>query len=234
MSRSSQPESGLDGAYSGRRVAPSILAADYSRLGEHVGEVLSAGARVIHVDVMDGDFVPPISIGPSVAGSIADRVHDAGGVLDCHLMIARPEAQVDEFARAGADSITIHLEATAHIHRGLGAIREAGCLAGVAINPGTPADEVAELGESADILLCMTVNPGWGGQSFIPGSLDKIRRLRAELAAPAIEVDGGIDLETIGATVEAGATLYVAGSAVLGRSDPAAAYARLAEAAAAS
>jgi ribulose-phosphate 3-epimerase len=226
--------SGLPGAYSGRRVAPSILAADYSRLGEHVGELLAAGARVIHVDVMDGDFVPPISVGPAVAGSIADRVHDADGVLDCHLMIERPEAQIDEFARAGADSITVHFEATAHAHRALGAIREAGCLAGLAMNPGTPVGVAAELGELIDILLCMSVNPGWGGQSFIPSSPDKVRRLGDLLPGPAIEVDGGIDIETIASTVDAGATLYVAGSAVLGQRDPAAAYRRLAEAAGAS
>ena len=149
-------------AYAGRRVAPSILSADFARLGAQVAEVMDAGARVIHVDVMDGHFVPPITIGPLVAGSIADQVHDAGGAIDVHLMIERPEQQIAEFAKAGADSITIHAEATAHANRTLNAIREAGCLAGLALNPGTPADAVAELAGVADLVLCMTRQPRLG------------------------------------------------------------------------
>lgn len=218
-------------AFSGRRVAPSILSADFSRLGEQVAEVMNAGARVIHVDVMDGHFVPPITIGPLVASSIADQVHDADGVVDVHLMIARPADHIAEFAKAGADCITIHVEADAHAHRTLAAIREAGCLAGVALNPGTPVDAVAELGESADHLLCMTVNPGWGGQSFIPTSPDKVARFRSLLPDLPVEVDGGIDAETVGSVAEAGATLYVAGSAIFSHADPAAAYRAIAEAA---
>src|SRR5436190_16992850 len=163
--------------YAGRRVAPSILSADFSRLGSQVTEVMDAGARLIHVDVMDGHFVPPITIGPLVAGSIADQVHDAGGAVDVHLMIETPERQISEFAKAGADSITFHAEATAHANRALNAIREAGCIAGVALNPGTPAAAVSELHGVADLVLCMTVNPGWGGQPFISASPDKVRRL---------------------------------------------------------
>jgi ribulose-phosphate 3-epimerase len=213
------------------RVAPSILSADFSRLGSQVAEVMGAGARLIHVDVMDGHFVPPITIGPLVAGSIADQVHGAGGALEVHLMIERPEAQIEEFAKAGADCVTFHAEATAHSNRTLAAIREQGCLAGIAINPGTPVEMVAELRGSADVVLCMTVNPGWGGQAFIDGSPDKVARLAPLAGDAAVEVDGGIDENTAPAVAAAGARLFVAGSAVFGDPDPATAYTRIAEAA---
>ncbi len=206
------------------RVAPSILSADFWRLGGQLEEVMGAGALVIHFDVMDGHFVPPITIGPLVLSGIADRVHDAGGAVDVHLMIAEPERHIEAFAEAGADSITFHEEATAHANRTLAAIRELGCLAGVAINPGTPVEAVAELRGLADIVLNMTVNPGWGGQAFIERSADKVSRLRALVGEAKIEVDGGIDVETAGSVAAAGASLFVAGSAVFGAEDPGAAY----------
>ncbi len=213
------------------RVAPSILSADFARLGAQLDEVMDAGARVIHFDVMDGHFVPPITIGPLVASSIADRVHAAGGAVDVHLMIEQPERQIEAFAEAGADSITIHVEATAHANRTLAAIRELGCLAGIALNPGTPAEAIGELHDLADIVLCMTVNPGWGGQAFIAGSPAKVSRLGPLAGRARIEVDGGIDATTAGSVAAAGASLFVAGSAVFGADDPAAAYADIAKAA---
>lgn len=214
-------------AFEGIHIAPSILSADFSRLGSAVAEVMDAGARVIHFDVMDGRFVPPITIGPLVASSIADQVHEAGGVLDVHLMIEQPDRQFEEFARAGADSITFHAEATPHVHRSLGAIRELGCLAGVAINPGTPVGAVSELSGSIDLVLAMTVNPGWGGQAFIEGSADKVSRLRPLVGDAMIEVDGGIGTGTAGRMTAAGASLLVAGSAVFGADDPAEAYSQI-------
>jgi ribulose-phosphate 3-epimerase len=221
----------LPDAYVGRRVAPSILSADFSRLGAEVDEVIEAGARVIHVDVMDGHFVPPITVGPLVAGAIAERVHGAGAAIDVHLMIERPEGQIAEFVRAGADSITIHDEATPHTNRTLNAIREVGCVAGLALNPGTPATAVRELGGVVDIVLCMSVNPGWGGQSFIDSTPGKVARLRELAPEAAVEVDGGIDAGTVGSVAEAGASLFVAGSAIFGAAEPAAAYRAIAEAA---
>jgi ribulose-phosphate 3-epimerase len=217
-----------------RRVAPSILSADFARLGAQVEQVMTAGARVIHVDVMDGRFVPPITIGPLIVGALADQVHAAGGLLDVHLMIESPERQVAEFARAGADAITVHAEATPHLHRALTAIREAGCAAGAAINPATPTAALAEVAAAGvlDLALCMSVNPGWGGQPFIEASLAKLARLRAALPRHvAVEVDGGVDPTTAGPCAEQGASLLVAGSAIFGAADPAAAYARIATAA---
>jgi ribulose-phosphate 3-epimerase len=214
-----------------RRVAPSILSADFSKLGSQVDEVMAAGARVIHFDVMDGHFVPPITIGPLVAASIADRVHAAGGAIDVHLMIEAPDRQIDAFAAAGADSITIHAEATPHANRVLTAIRELGCLAGVAINPATPVEAVAELREYADLVLCMTINPGWGGQKLLPTSHAKINRLAPLIGGTTIEVDGGIDTSTAGPIADAGASLFVAGSAVFGAGDPATAYTEIVAAA---
>ena len=215
----------------GVRVAPSILSADFARLGEQVDAVLDAGARVIHVDVMDGHFVPPLTMGPLVVEALRDRVHAKDGFIDVHLMVERPEQHVPAFAEAGADSITAHFEATPHVNYAVQQIKRGGCRAGVAITPSTPAEVVRELLDDLDLVLCMSVNPGWGGQPFIPHTADKLARLRALLPDRVrLEVDGGVAPATARTVVDAGADLLVAGSHVFGADDPPAAYRELAEA----
>jgi ribulose-phosphate 3-epimerase len=212
------------------QVAPSILSADFGHLRDQVSGVMDAGARVIHIDVMDGHFVPPITIGPLVLEALAGRIHEAGGLADVHLMIERPERQVEEFAKAGADSITVHYEATPHVHYALTKVKEAGCRASLAINISTPPDVVTELVDELDMVLCMTINPGWGGQKLVESSYGKLERLRGLLPDRIpIEVDGGIDPRTAPRTAAAGASVFVAGSYVFGSDDPAAAYREIAQ-----
>lgn len=202
-------------------IAPSILSADFSRLGEEIEAVERGGAGVLHVDVMDGHFVPNITIGLPVVKSIAGATRLP---LDTHLMISEPGRYAEQFVAAGAKMVSVHVEADAHLHRTLMSIKAAGAQAGVAINPATPLSSLEEALAFTDYVLIMSVNPGFGGQRFIETALDKVRRLRRTIEERGlnvrIEIDGGIDLNNIGEVVAAGAEILVAGSAIFGASDP--------------
>ncbi|WP_316568472.1 ribulose-phosphate 3-epimerase [Neobacillus sp. YIM B06451] len=208
------------------KIAPSILSADFSRLGEEIKDVERGGADYIHVDVMDGHFVPNITIGPLIVEAIRP-VTDLP--LDVHLMIENPDQYIEAFAKAGADYITVHVEASRHLHRTIHLIKSFGIKAGVVLNPATPAESIKHIIEDVDMVLLMTVNPGFGGQKFIQGVLPKIRQVKA-MALEAgkeleVEVDGGVNAETAKLCIEAGATVLVAGSAIYGQEDRAKAIA---------
>jgi ribulose-phosphate 3-epimerase len=200
-------------------IAPSILAADFRRLGDQVEEALAAGVRRLHVDVMDGHFVPNISMGPLVVAALRPLAERADALIEVHLMITDPDRYLDEFQRAGARAMTVHVEACPHLHRTVHGIRGLGAVPGVALNPATPLSALDEILPDVDVALLMSVDPGFGGQPFITASVDKVARLRAELARRglervAIEVDGGVGEENIAALAAAGMTIAVAGTAV--------------------
>jgi ribulose-phosphate 3-epimerase len=209
-------------------IEPSLYAADLANLGEQVDILLRAGARVFHFDVGDGHFVEPITMGPIVLQAIAPLVHDRGGALDCHLMVDNPTRHFPQIARAGGDSATFHFEAVDDVPATIAAAREHGLEVGVAFNPQTPPEDVASVAGDADIVLCMSIHPGYSGQEFMPSSLHRIRRLRAALPdGMPIQVDGGIVEGNIRDAFEAGATLFVGGNAIFGNEDPTRSYRQL-------
>jgi ribulose-phosphate 3-epimerase len=211
-------------------VEPSLYAADFSRLGEQVDVLLRAEARVFHFDVGDGRFIPPITMGPVVLGSIAGLVHEADGVLDCHLMVEVPEPHFEQFREAGADSVTVHFEVVSDLPVAVALAREHGLQIGLAVNPESSVDEAAAAAVDAgvDLVLCMSVHPGYSGQAFIPGSTERVGRLRELLPeSMRVQVDGGVGPENIAELRDAGATLFVAATAIFGREDLPRAYRRL-------
>jgi ribulose-phosphate 3-epimerase len=210
-------------------VEPSLYAADFAALGGDIRRVLDAGARILHFDTGDGHFVEPVTFGPIVLAAIAPLVHDRDGVLDCHLMVDNPEHHFEQFAAAGADSVTFHYEATENPARTAARARDLGLGVGMAVNPATSVGAAAAVATGLDLVLCMSIWPGYSGQAFMPEALDRIRELRSLLPADIhVQVDGGIGPETIEPAHEAGANLLVAGSAVFDDEDPGAAYLRLA------
>src|SRR6266480_6257577 len=212
-------------------VEPSLYAADFSRLGEQLGELAGAGARVFHFDVGDGHFIPEITIGPIVLASISPLVHGWGGVLDCHLMVSEPERHFEAAAKTGGDSVTFHVEACDDPPRAIALARNLGLGAGVVFNPGTSVEDAVRASEGADLVLCMSIHPGYSGQPFMPEALDRIARLRGLLPdSVAIQVDGGVGPGNIGDLFDAGARLFVAATSVFGSDDPAGAYRSLADA----
>jgi ribulose-phosphate 3-epimerase len=212
-------------------IEPSLYAADFARLGEQIEVLLDAGCRVFHFDVGDGHFVEPVTIGPVVLESIAPLVHAAGGVLDCHLMVDNPLRHFPQIARAGGDSATFHYEVADDVPATIAAAREHGLQVGVAFNPESEPEDAAAAAADADLVLCMSIHPGYSGQKFMPDAIDRLRRLRAALPEHVhVQVDGGIDLETAPAARAAGANLLVAGSAVFGGEDLAGAYRGLVQA----
>ncbi|HKA61774.1 MAG TPA: ribulose-phosphate 3-epimerase [Methylomirabilota bacterium] len=208
------------------KIAPSILSADFAALGEAIARVESAGADLLHVDVMDGHFVPNLTIGPPVIESIRKRTRLP---LDVHLMIEEPERWVETYVRAGADYVTVHAEASTHLQRALTSIREAGARSGVALNPSTPPEVLQYVLDDLDLVLVMSVNPGFGGQSFIPTAYEKIRQLREMLGQRdvLVSVDGGVKVDNAARLAQAGAKVLVAGSSVFGTPDPGAAVTAL-------
>jgi ribulose-phosphate 3-epimerase len=205
-------------------VLPSILSADFARLGSAVEEIIAAGARVIHCDIMDGHFVPPITFGAQIVGALRDRIPD-DIYLDVHLMIEAPERHVEGFVSAGANGVTFHAESTPHVHRVLQHLREMGVNAGLAVCPGTPIETFVQTREALDLALCMTVNPGWGGQKLIPATVSKTATI-GDVIDPGtiLQVDGGVDVHTAPLVAAAGAQWLVAGSAVFGAPDPGEAF----------
>jgi ribulose-phosphate 3-epimerase len=212
-------------------VEPSLYAADFANLGEQLEVLLRTGARVFHFDVGDGHFVEPITIGPIVLEAVAPLVHAAGGAMDCHLMVDNPVKHFPQIARAGGDSVTFHYEATTDVPGTIAAAREHGLEVGVAFNPTTEPEDVAKVAGGADIVLCMSINPGYSGQEFMPDALDRVQRLRSLLPEGIhIQVDGGIDNDNVRSVYDAGATLLVAGSAIFAREDLQRSYRRLVQA----